>query len=83
MPLRRFLAEKPGRCPTCRDGLELALTDISKAPSECPVCGAEIRMIEAENVNSPTAVRKPGTVQAKDAGFQVYQRNMDGTYDKQ
>ena len=84
MPLRAYRPLKPGRCPHCKNGFDIwHKTDAGSRAENCPKCGAPVEMIPVTQVNSPTVVRKPGTVQAKDAGFTIYKKTQDGQYEKQ
>lgn len=81
MPLRRYSAVKPGRCPLCREGFEYCLRADEPALAECPRCGGALTA-ETNTVNSPKILRPIGTVEAKDAGFVVMERNKHGLYEK-
>lgn len=82
MPLRHYKATQPGRCPLCKEGFDHYQSAAEASLEECPRCGAPVEPLQGE-VNSPRAVRKIGTVEAKDAGFTVMQRNAHGLYEKQ
>ena len=83
MSLRHYRPLKPGRCPHCKDGFDLWHKTDNDAIVNCPKCGIPVEMEAASTVNSPTVVRKPGAVQAKNAGFTVYKKTNDGQYEKQ
>ena len=83
MSLRHYIPLKSGRCPHCKDGFDLWHKTDKDAIDHCPQCGNPVEMEGASTVHSPTAVRKPGTVQAKDAGFTVYKKTSGGEYEKQ
>lgn len=83
MPLARYQARKPGRCPLCREGFDHVEHADEEPLEECPRCGAPLERKDVEAVNSPRILRKPGTVEAKDAGFTVLERNKHGLYEKQ
>lgn len=80
MPIRRYIASKPGRCPLCKEGFDHVHQGDDLI--ECPRCGAQVQSVQS-GVNSPRILRPIGTVEAKDAGFVVMERNKHGLYEKQ
>jgi len=83
MPLRAYQPLKPGRCPYCKNGFDQWQENNERTLEACPTCGNLVEIDSAPRIHTPTVVRKPGTVEAKDAGFSVYKKNDDGLYDKQ
>ena len=83
MPLYRYLATHPGRCPDCRDGFERLQKVGEPALTECPTCGNKVGRTAAEATFAPKILRTPGHSEAKAAGFTVYKKLGQGEYERQ
>lgn len=80
MPLQRYQALEPGRCPYCREGFDhVALAE--EVLQVCPRCGGPVSVVQA-SVSVPRVTRPIGNVEAKDVGFKVYERNTHGLYEQ-
>lgn len=86
MPLYEYMSVSPDvvgeSCRMCSKGFELR-RPVDRAPLEkCPLCKHPIKKV-ISRVNSPTITKPMSTIDAKNAGFTVLEKRIDGNYEKQ
>jgi putative FmdB family regulatory protein len=86
MPLYEYMSKSAGvtgeSCRMCSKGFELR-RPVDRAPLEvCPLCKHPVKKV-ISLVNTPTITKPMSTIDAKNAGFTVLEKRIDGNYEKQ
>jgi putative FmdB family regulatory protein len=70
-----------GDCKLCGGRFELRRPLAREALTACPLCKKPVKKCIA-NIHTPKVLRKPSVSEAKSAGFTVYQKVDQGTYER-
>ena len=85
MPLYEYKSKSAGEagksCRMCSKGFELR-RPVDRAPLElCPLCKHPVKKV-ISLINTPTITKPMSTIDAKNAGFTVLEKRIDGNYEK-
>jgi putative FmdB family regulatory protein len=85
MPLYEYISKSAGvageSCRMCSKGFELR-RPVDRAPLEvCPLCKHPVKKV-ISLTNTPTITKPMSTIDAKNAGFTVLEKRIDGNYEK-
>ena len=85
MPLYEYISKSAGEagksCRMCSKGFELR-RPVDRAPLEvCPLCKHPVKKV-ISLTNTPTITKPMSTIDAKNAGFTVLEKRIDGNYEK-
>ena len=85
MPLYEYISKSAGEagksCRMCSKGFELR-RPVDRAPLElCPLCKHPVKKV-ISLINTPTITKPMSTIDAKNAGFTVLEKRIDGNYEK-
>lgn len=85
MPLYEYISEHPGEdgksCRVCSKGFELRRPADREALAVCPLCKHAVKKV-ISRVNSPKITKPTSFTDAKNAGFTVLERRIDGSFEK-
>ena len=70
-------------CRICGSGFELVQAAGDAPLTLCPTCGKAVTRGDPPTVHSPRLTRPASTSEAKDAGFNVFRKTSDGSYERQ
>lgn len=82
MPLFKYQPTKPP-CRICGSGFEVVQPADDPPLEECPTCGRSVIRDRASAVTTPRVTRPTTNSEAKNAGFEVYKRTSDGSFERQ
>jgi putative FmdB family regulatory protein len=71
-----------GECKICQGRFELKRPLEREALLQCPLCKKAVKKC-ISNIFTPKVLRKPTVSEAKSAGFTVYKKVDQGTYERQ
>jgi putative FmdB family regulatory protein len=82
MPLFKYRPATPP-CRICGNGFEVIRSSADAPLKHCPTCGQSVIREQASTVSTPKATRATTKSEAKSAGFKVYKRTSDGSFERQ
>jgi len=82
MPLFKYRPTTPP-CRICGKGFEVIQPSGDPPLEECPTCGQSVIRNQASAVSTPKVTRATTNSEAKSAGFKVYKRTSDGSFERQ
>jgi len=85
MPLYEYISESPDdpevSCRICAKGFELRRPVERPALEECPLCKNPVKKL-ISRINTPKITKPFSTSDAKNAGFTILEKRIDGNYEK-
>lgn len=70
-----------GNCSVCRGRFELRRPIDREELTSCPLCKKPVRKIPS-SVHTPSITKPMSTVDAKKAGFTIFEKRDEGVYER-